>query len=488
MAYIPSECSLEEYEAQIYSGYSQHRLYIQHGETIIENASPYASRLVLTNRILDNGSKTFKLDCFVSKEIELDMHDYLITNLEEEIKIKIGTYIESISDYVYVPLGIFKIQDVPTNDKNKTTYKLRDRSINFDFKYNAKPLIDSSEKVDDEGNKYVTKLDILLDICNQANVEYVGNRTFLGYNDRIAIYNNSITARVYVSYIAEQSGNIATINREGNLDFILISQGNLVEREISKDIVESFIEGTNYNILKVVFDNGVVRWENSKGEEVEGDMTSLYINPSNPYIANQEHIDSLGNSIVGFSIDSFKTGKILGNPTIDAYDLIKITYNDRTYITLAQHTLNFVGTMTQTYDTTIEYEERKNNVTLNNDEEFKKGIQTQIDNINGTLTIIAQGQQDMSYQFGTDALQIKKEDDPVNTSIDNEGIKVKNYNTLKSVLNDKGSGFETLIATGTAQLAYLKFVKSVDEDGEKVTDIHHLISNIQTVEDLVGDN
>ena len=94
----------------------------------------------------------------------------------------------------------------------------------------------------------------------------------------------------------------------------------------------------------------------------------------------------------------------------------------------------------------------------------------------------------MKYDFSTEALKINSEQDPNNTSINNKGVQVYNYTTLKSVLNEKGAGFDDLIVTNTAQIGYLKFVKSIDENGEKVTDIHHLVSNVQTVEDLVGDN
>ena len=92
---------------------------------------------------------------------------------------------------------------------------------------------------------------------------------------------------------------------------------------------------------------------------------------------------------------------------------------------------------------------------------------------------------EMKYTFTTDELKIQSTNDPINSALDNQGIRVYNYTTLKSVLNDKGSGFDDLIVTDTVQIAYLKFVKATDEDGEPVTDIHHLVSNIQTVEDLL---
>ena len=92
---------------------------------------------------------------------------------------------------------------------------------------------------------------------------------------------------------------------------------------------------------------------------------------------------------------------------------------------------------------------------------------------------------EMKYTFTTDELKIQSTNDPINSALDNQGIRVYNYATLKSVLNDKGSGFDDLIVTNTAQIGYLKFVKATDENNEPVTDIHHLVSNIQNVEDLL---
>lgn len=92
---------------------------------------------------------------------------------------------------------------------------------------------------------------------------------------------------------------------------------------------------------------------------------------------------------------------------------------------------------------------------------------------------------EMKYTFTTDELKIQSTNDPINSALDNQGIRVYNYTTLKTVLNDKGSGFDDLIVTNTAQIGYLKFVKATDENNEPVTDIHHLVSNIQNVEDLL---
>lgn len=389
MAYIPTECTLEQYENQIYSGESKHVLYIKHGDIVIgteaeDFASPFASSLTWTRRLLKHGSKTFSLSNFVSQEIDMTLHDYVIENVRDDIEIKIGTYIEEIQQYVYVPLGLYRIETAPTTNKGKTTYKLKDKSINFDFNYNGKSLIDSSEKIDENGNKYVTKLDILLDICSQANIEYVGVQDFYGYDDKLAIYDNTITGRIYISYIFEQAGRIAYLNREGKLDSVLINN-ELQQRIVSEDIVESFENGKDYTISKVLYESGTIKLENGND-----DNDVLFLSSTNPYITTQEQINNVANNILGFSINSFKTGKIIGNPTIDPFDILVLNYEGNEYKTLAQYVLTFNGVMTSKYETKIEVLARTSNIIKNDESTFKKSIMQEINNLDATLKIVAE--------------------------------------------------------------------------------------------------
>lgn len=382
MAYIPSECTIEQYNKAIYSEDARHKLYIKVGETILDNPDEFCERLELTNYLLDEGSKTFHLDNLVSNTIELILHDYKLENLKEEMEIKLGTYINDTIGYVYVPLGLYKIQDNPTTDKNKTTYKLRDRSINFDFNYNAQPIIDTSEHIDEMGNQYVTKLEVLKDICLQANVNYVGDEDFIGYDDPIAIYDNTVNARVYLSYIFEQAGRIGTIDRNGDLTSVVINN-NLSKQILPFDLVESYVIGDKYKISKTIYESGVIKYED--GTE---DYDNLYINGANPYIANQEQLNRIQASINGFEIDSLKISKIIGNPAIDSYDLISITNNEETYTTLGQNKLVYNGKLLHSFETNIEYEAKQSNVTKNSPETYRKMAKTEIDNVNAEIRFI----------------------------------------------------------------------------------------------------
>lgn len=449
MAYIPTECTLEQYENQIYSGETKNVLYIKHGDIVIgteaeDFASPFASSLTWTRRLLKHGSKSFSLNNFVAQEISLVLHDYLIENLTEDIEIKIGTYIDEIQQYVYVPLGVYRVETAPTTDKGKTTYKLKDKSINFDFNYNAKPLIDSSNKTDEKGNKYVTKLDILLDICNKANIEYIGVQDFPGYDDKIGIYDNTISGRVYISYIFEQAGRIAYLNRDGKLDSVLINN-NLQQREISEDIVESFQNGKDYIISKVAYESGTILFENGTNEQ-----DTLFINGANPYITNQEQIDIIGNGIIGFSINSFKTGKVLGNPTIDPFDFIVLNYEGKQYKTLAQYTMTFNGVMTSKYETNIELMARETNKTANNEATFKKSIKQEINNIDASLKIVAETITGNSEYIKTDDTTYQPEKNYYTFEEEEYNLLIpgENYNIGDDII---GNVYELIMTEGLEQ-------------------------------------
>ena len=366
-----------EYKQIIYSGDAKNKIKILFNNVELQDADRYCEKLTVKSRIIPNGAKTFSLNNFISKEAELILHDIDTSIIQDQISISIGTLVGN--SYEYVPIGIFNIQDTPTNDKNKTTIKLRDNSVKFDFNYNAKPLIDS-------GGGTATKLQILQDICSKAGVT-CNITSFIGSTDRIGIYDNTITARQYIADLAEQAGRIATINRIGELIFVNIN--SLTTWNIPLSIVEKYELGKAYKIGKVVYEDGVRKYETASTT-----YDTLFLDASNPYISSQEQVNSILQQVNNFTIDSVKTGKILGNPAIDGYDLINI-YNDKVegnpsiFKTLATNDLTYTGVLINTFDTQIGEDDREQNVSITGEATFKKWAKTEIDNINGEVLIQA---------------------------------------------------------------------------------------------------
>ena len=374
MAYKTSE----NYEKVLYSGDNNHKLRIWFNEVELEDADLYCEKLTVSSRILSAGAnKVFSLDNFVSKELTLILHHINTDIIVDQVKIDLGTLVDG--EYEYVPLGIFNIQDKPTTDKEKVTIKLRDNAVKFDFNYNAQTLIESN-------NGSATKLQILQDICEQAGV--VCNITeFLGSNDIIGVYDSTIKGRMYISYLCEQAGCIATINRYGELIFVYLNELETVRIPLS--LLEKYTVGNKYKISRVLYEDGLRKFEAGTEEN-----DNLYINSGNPYISTQEQIEGILQLVNGFEIDSFTTGKVLGNPSIDSYDIIEVYddyVEDKTIIarTLANHTFVYNGVMRSTYTTEIGIEARKENVNIDGEATFKKWATTQIDNVNAEIKISA---------------------------------------------------------------------------------------------------
>lgn len=273
----------EKYKSVIYSGDCRHKLKLLFNGVELADADVYCESLKVTSRIIPNGSTRFSLDNFIAKEAEIILHDIDTTIIQSPVNISIGTLVDGT--YEYVPIGLFVVQDLPTTDKNKTTIKLRDYAVKFDFSYNAKDIID-------ENGGSVTKLQILQDICNKAGVE-TDITKFYGSNSKIGIYDNSITARTYISYLAEQAGAIATIDRSGKLIFVQLKDLETVE--IPLNIVEKYEDGEKYEISRVVYEDAIRKFE--YGDESKD---TLFINTANPYITN----DILTGTLSGSKIET----------------------------------------------------------------------------------------------------------------------------------------------------------------------------------------
>lgn len=341
MAYTNfTNCTAEQYKDIVYNQETHNKIKILFNNVELEDADEYCESFEVQGRVIPTGSKTFMLDNLVSVEAELTLHNIDTSIIQDQISIYIGTVVgsNSLGDiYEYVPIGIFNLQEKPTTDAGKTTIKLRDNSIKLDFNYNAKPLIDLN-------GGSATKKQILDDICSQAGITS-NVSSFLGDSDAVGIYDNTVKGRQYVCWIAEQAGALPIITRSGALDFVYIN--NLTTNTIPIDIVEKYENGDNFKISRVVYEDGIRKYE--YGSETND---TLFLDTANPYISNQERIESIHSIANNFEINSFETGRILGNPAIDYYDLIQI--HDKSKNLFDKDNVNFYANNSSAFSNTTD--------------------------------------------------------------------------------------------------------------------------------------
>lgn len=116
--------------------------------------------------------------------------------------------------------------------------------------------------------------------------------------------------------------------------------------------------------------------------------------------------------------------------------------------------------------------------------EFRVQFDTTVKTIQDETKETTEALETMSYSFGTKDLAIANSNDPVNARINNQGLKVYTYDKLETIVNHNGLGANKLIVVGDTQTGNIRIMKALDENGEACTDFHHLVSNIQSLEDL----
>lgn len=371
-----------QYKTIIYSQDDDNDIKIFFNEVELENAGYYVEKVSCKSRILpDDGAKRFSLDNFISKEVEVILHNVNIESIQDQVEIQIGTLINNV--YEYVPLGLFNIQDIPENNNNRITLKLRDNRVKFDFGYNAQYLMDANDGK-------ATLKQILDDICIKAGVSN-NVTTFEGENIETGYVDNTITGTTYISYIAEQCGCVPIINREGELDFVDLNQSTTWRIPLSI-MSDNYEVEEAFNIERVVYESGIIKFETSNDET----LSTLYINSANPFIVSQEQVNNILEMYEDFSIDSVSLSQnILGNPAIDPWDIIEV-YDDEDenetiiFKTLANTSYTFNGKHKDLFVTKIGIEERKENVTLKSEATYKKNAKTIIDNINAEIILQAE--------------------------------------------------------------------------------------------------
>ena len=128
--------------------------------------------------------------------------------------------------------NIYNVDNIQ-EDKSSYIYTLTDNMVNFNFRYDAQPLIEASTHIETDGTKYVTLLELVQDMCSKTNLSLI-TTDFIGNNKHITWYDNTITAREYIGMVAELNKSLTT---EGDIT---------IQDAINASLVGCNIEGNSY--------------------------------------------------------------------------------------------------------------------------------------------------------------------------------------------------------------------------------------------------
>jgi len=376
--------------------------------------------------------KELELGSTPSQYVELQIHKRANIQIPKQIKIEYGILINNAltvaevnsmlvgtlngipikslsannSSFEMIPIGIYNVDDYNDEDDNVINIKALDNMIKFEFNYDGSELISQNGKA--------TLLQVAQDICNKAGVE-LGSTSFLNSEKQVAVYDNQITAREYIGYIAESAGCFACAGRDGKLSFRDIGQDEI---EIPLELFGEYKWGEEYKISKVAYEDGVRSFK--FGDETRN---TLWINQENMYIVDEEQIENIYNKVKNLTINSFE-GKTVIDPATDIGD--KIIIDGKTVI--YQGEMSLAGRFIADIKSKIDIKQKQETTVKKESQKIiNRRVQSEINQIDGKIVQLVEENSENSQKL----TEVEQTVDSISQKVENiedltdtvEGIK-----------------------------------------------------------------
>lgn len=288
-------------------------------------------------KILDD---KFSLGSTSSSTFKIEVPVEALESIPSNVIIKMdGT------DYAHLIVDSYSIKD-----KDIVEFQLTDKMILFNYQYDMSSLIPCTVK------------EIIQNICLMKGVVF-GTTSFINDDVLADFYDNSYTAREYISFIAELNAGFASIGSDGKLYF---KRFNSTPIDINIEECDDFKLGEHHKIERVVFDNGLLKFETSQDDTLE----TLYLNSENPFITTEEIFNKIANEIIGFEFYSVETNDCLVTDAI-AGDLINFIDGDNSYLSIAQYDRDYNGQWIGGYSLNINSKQQNETQQIGLDSEVK---------------------------------------------------------------------------------------------------------------------
>lgn len=286
-------------------------------------------------------------------------HIYSTDNISPILKTTCGREI--------VPIGKFTIQKPIEDDEFKVKIKATDYMKKFeDNKYDGSNLTYPK-----------TMLEVLKDICEKVGVE-LGSTSFLNSNKQIAVYDNTVTARTYLGYIAEQAGGFAVIGRDGKLYIKTFGEDTI---NFNVDLFGDFTWGDKLKVSRVSYEDGIQNYK--FGDETQA---TVFIDQNNMYIVDSEQVENIYNQIKDFEVYTFE-GETIIDPAYDIGDILVIDGKKVLYQGEIKYAGKFKASINNKVQAKTEQESMQTKQTNSNK---IKRVQSEINQIDGKITQLVQ--------------------------------------------------------------------------------------------------
>lgn len=334
------------------------------------------------SHILYTDDSSIVLGTTTAQTLELKLYKRDLPTNINTIKIEYGILIDD--EYEIIPLGIFNVESIDDKNNRTITIKARDNMIKFEVNYDGSTL-----------NYPATLKSVLLDICSKVGVQ-LGTTTFLNESNEIAVWDNRVKAREYLSYIAEKAGCIAVIGRDGKLYLKNIYESS---ETIPLRLFKSYEWGEKHIITGVKYQDGIRSYNLG---DVSGN--TLWINPNNMFVTNAYEIESIYNVVNGLVAYSLKSGTTRINPALDVGDKVIIDGKEVIYQYEMELKGRFLGTINSKLsdkakeDTTVKKTSTSAQI---------RRVQSEINQIDGKITQLVQETEEYSEKISKNEQDIE---------------------------------------------------------------------------------
>lgn len=313
----------------------------------------------------------FMLGTTASNTFNIEVPYGAVSSIPTNVKIKCNN-----KDYANLIVDNYELKD-----NNILQLKLTDKMTLLNVSYDASSIVPCTIK------------EILQDICSKVGVD-LGTKTIINGNVVVDYYDNTLNARDYISYIAELNGGYAVIGQDGKL---YLKRFNTTPVNIDMDECEDFKVGQHHVIERVVFDNGLLKYETSNDETLE----TLYLNSDNVYITSKEIFNNIASKILDFEFYCFETGNCKINSNVLAGDLIKFTDGVNNYQTIAQYSLDYNGDWIGGYSLQTNSKHQEETKQTGLEKKIKK-LSVELDRNTAELKITAENTNTISNKLNDD--------------------------------------------------------------------------------------
>ena len=261
------------------------------------------------------------------------------------------------------------VDAIEENDNEEYVLTLMDSLTHTEIGY------DFSDKVP------ITAKTLLENICNDFEIPH-DEFNFTNQEVTINSYDSTLTAREYISMIAELAGGYASINSDGKFEIktYLDSIGNNI---IRADEVDTFKIRNTVTIERVVWQFVSEKKESSSDDS----LYTVYLDGNNMFLENitDEIFENICNNIIGFTFSSIKintTNKFFN----DKNTIIFIDRDEKEYNILPFFEASYNGGLVGSYDSNLE-NAKQNETRVKSTTQKTKRIKQEVDQNANTLSI-----------------------------------------------------------------------------------------------------